>query len=308
MWSSEIRIKKFYDVMYRAVVDGVAGEDSSQTAAAEDDEAAERAGSSGAGADGLRRFANRVLPQAAPGAENQMIVVEDDLIDKILIPLRELNRELHNIKVPLISLYLSDVDNVQPFLQQINLLLWGVESFILNESSPTSPQRTSNEAPAGGGVPSSGGGSQAAGTPCGDCEDCESKISYEAVLPGQYVRLGHGQCLSRSDVSSMNTHGLLATNPYTREPFSEEQKLDVLALLNGRAVEYSSDRGLAEKLKLIEEQFLDKILKPALELNRNLNILKYYIIDNNIMNEDEPFMQRLNLLHKAVGSFLLNTN
>jgi len=75
-------------------------------------------------------------------------------------------------------------------------------------------------------------------TPCGDCEDCESKISFEAVQRGSYVRLGYGRCLSREDVRRIQLAGQLHSNPYTRQPFTANQRADIGELLAGRRVYY----------------------------------------------------------------------
>lgn len=74
--------------------------------------------------------------------------------------------------------------------------------------------------------------------PCVDCTDCESKISFETVRAGSYVRLGYGQCLSREDVQDLHRTGQLQLNPYTRQPFTTAQKRDIETLLDGRSVRY----------------------------------------------------------------------
>mmetsp|Transcript_57183 Transcript_57183/g.107520 ORF Transcript_57183/g.107520 Transcript_57183/m.107520 type:complete len:397 (-) Transcript_57183:381-1571(-) len=64
-----------------------------------------------------------------------------------------------------------------------------------------------------------------------DCEDGESKISFERVRPGYYLALGHGKCLTVDDLRGLRRSGRLDLNPYTRQPFTQAQRRRIDALL-----------------------------------------------------------------------------
>eukprot|EP00928_Gymnodinium_smaydae_P048982 TRINITY_DN32825_c0_g1_i1.p1 TRINITY_DN32825_c0_g1~~TRINITY_DN32825_c0_g1_i1.p1 ORF type:complete len:421 (-),score=45.42 TRINITY_DN32825_c0_g1_i1:91-1299(-) len=66
-----------------------------------------------------------------------------------------------------------------------------------------------------------------------DCEDGESKISFEKVEPGYYVALGHGHCLSVADLKGLQRSRRLEVNPYTRQPFTSTQRRQIAVLLSG---------------------------------------------------------------------------
>lgn len=82
-----------------------------------------------------------------------------------------------------------------------------------------------------GGLSEGGAASSTAGDPRVDCEDGESKISFEPVRRGRYVALGHGKCLSVDDLRGLERSGRLGTNPYTRQPFTRDQQQRIRALL-----------------------------------------------------------------------------
>jgi len=83
-----------------------------------------------------------------------------------------------------------------------------------------------------------------------NCEDGESGILYNKIIPGMYVNLGHKKCLSIQEVIDMhdsnrflkNTDGELL-NPFTRQPLTRKQliKLNDILLVSGRADENTLD-------------------------------------------------------------------
>ena len=103
---------------------------------------------------------------------------------------------------------------------------WLITELTREGEGPLPPHR--RDGPVGG---DAGGGAVGA-----ECEDGESKISFEPVQAGFYIHLGYGKCLTYDDVHNLHRANQLQYNPYNRQRFSTEQRTKIDAMLRGARV------------------------------------------------------------------------
>ena len=124
-----------------------------------------------------------------------------------------------------------------------------------------------------------------------NCEDGESQILFNKIIPGMYVNLGSGKCLSVQEILQMSETGRFLKNnkgeyinPFTRQPLTIRQIIKINDILK------------ASRRPLLGKEFS---LMTLHELQAsNTNIYQYYEqLINRLVNERLSIQDQKNIIN-----------
>ena len=115
-----------------------------------------------------------------------------------------------------------------------------------------------------------------------ECEDGESKISMAGLVPGLYVNMGHGKCLSVQDLVNMKLYpesflnsDRQMINPFTKKVLTPEILKQFDELLE--SADLGNEPYFSIDTKIIKLR--EKVLSSKWDLRKTIRSLKRYVSD-----------------------------